>query len=78
MTPVHTKDWYFIWAATVILLVGMLLTSNNIYPINLIVHVIGLTGWLIVAMMWNDRALIIINAVSIAILTNGLIQYYVS
>ena len=75
--PLHTKDWYIKWAASLILLVGMLLTSNNIFPYNLFVHIIGLTGWLIVALMWNDRALIIINAVSIAILANGLLNYYV-
>ena len=77
-TPLHTKDWYIKWAASLILLVGMLLTSNNLFPYNLFVHIIGLTGWLIVALMWNDRALIIINAVSIAILANGLLNYYVA
>ena len=77
-TPKLTKDWYIKWAASLILLVGMLLTSNNVFPINLFFHIVGLSGWLIVAMMWNDRALIIINSVSIAILTNGLIHYYAS
>jgi len=56
----------------------MLLTSNNIFPINLFFHVVGLSGWLTVAFMWNDRALIIVNSVSIAILTNGIINYYVT
>ena len=60
-----------------ILLVGMLLTSNNIYPLNIFVHMLGLIGWLIVSIMWNDRALIIINAVGIAIMANGLIGYFV-
>ena len=77
VTPTHDKSWYIKWVASLILLVGMLLTSNNLFPYNLFVHIIGLTGWLIVAMMWNDRALIIINSVSIAILTNGLIHHYV-
>ena len=66
-TPTHTKDWYIKWAASVVLLLGMLLTANNIYPLNLVFHVIGLSGWFTVALIWNDRALIVINAVSIAI-----------
>ena len=74
-TPIHTKDWYIIWAASVILLFGMLLTANNVYPLNLVFHVVGLSGWFIVALIWNDRALIVINAVSIAILMNGLLRY---
>ena len=76
-TPLHTTDWYIKWAASMILLVGMLLTSNNIYPLNIFVHMLGLIGWLIVSIIWNDRALIIINAVGIAIMANGLIGYFV-
>ena len=76
-TPLHTTDWYIKWAASIVLLVGMLLTSNQIYPLNLFVHLVGLGGWLIVAMMWNDRSLIIINAVGIAIMANGLIKYFI-
>ena len=76
-TPLHTTDWYIKWAASLVLLVGMLLTSNNIYPLNIFVHMIGLMGWLVVSIMWNDRALIIINAVGIAIMANGLIGYFV-
>ena len=74
-TPLHTLDWYIKWAASVVLLFGMLLTANNVYPLNLIFHVVGLSGWFCGALIWNDRALIIINAVSIAILMNGLLRY---
>jgi len=34
-------------------------------------------GWFIVAMLWNDRALLIINAVSFALLVDGMVSYYV-
>ena len=74
-TPLHTKDWYVKWVASVILLVGMILTAQNIYPINLFVNITGLVGWLIVSIMWNDRALIIINAVGVSIYANGIIAY---
>ena len=74
-TPTHTKDWYIKWAASVVLLLGMLLTANNVYPLNIVFHVVGLSGWFTVALIWNDRALIVINAVSIAILMNGLLRY---
>tara|TARA_B100001173_G_C15807010_1_gene470250 strand:+ start:370 stop:657 length:288 start_codon:yes stop_codon:yes gene_type:complete len=74
-TPLHTKDWYVKWVASVILLVGMILTAQNIYPINLFVNITGLIGWLIVAIMWNDRALIIINAVGVSIYANGIVTF---
>ena len=78
VTPLYTKDWYIKWASALILVAGMLATANNIYPINLYFHLVGLAGWFVVAMIWNDRALIIINAIGLAIFANGLLQYYTS
>jgi len=77
MTPHKTKDWYIKWGASIILIVGIILTSNNTYPLNLYFYIVGLTGWFIVGMIWNDRALIVINVVSLAVLANGLVTYYV-
>ena len=76
-TPTHTLDWYIKWIASIILVGGVILTSNNIYPLNLMVHAIGMFGWFIVAIIWNDRALLVVNAVSLALLLNGLVSYYV-
>ena len=76
-TPTYTLDWYIKWIASIILVVGVILTSNNIYPLNLMVHAIGMFGWFIVAIIWNDRALLVINAVSLVLLVNGLVSYYV-
>ena len=76
-TPTHTFDWYVKWIASVVLVVGVILTSNNIYPLNLMVHAIGMFGWFIVAIIWNDRALLVINAVSLVLLINGMVSYYV-
>ena len=76
VTPTHTIDWYIKWVSSIILIVGMILTSNNIYPLNLLLHIIGIGGWLVVAMMWNDRALMVINSIGIVIYINGILQYY--
>ena len=76
-TPTYTLDWYIKWIASIILVVGVILTSNNIYPYNLMVHALGMFGWFIVAIIWNDRALLVINAVSLVLLINGLVSYYV-
>jgi hypothetical protein len=76
VTPTHTRDWYIKWVSSIILILGMILTSNNIYPLNLVLHIIGIGGWLVVAMMWNDRALMVINSIGIVIYINGILQYY--
>ena len=75
ITPTHTKDWYIKWAASLVLIIGMMFTANNIYPLNLVFHIVGLIGWVIVAVMWNDRALIIINTIGLVIYINGMLQY---
>ena len=77
ITPIQTFDWYVKWIASVLLIIGTILTSNNIFPINLYFHSIGLFGWFIVSIIWNDRALLVINAVSLAILINGMVADYV-
>lgn len=76
-TPTYTKDWYIKWVSTIILLVGILLTANNIYPYNLYVNAVALLGWIIVSIIWNDRALIAINVVGFTIYLNGIVQYFI-
>ena len=77
LAPTHTLDWYIKWVASVFLIAGVILTSNNIYPLNLFFHAVGMFGWFIVSILWNDRALLVINAVSLAILINGLVAHCV-
>ncbi len=77
LTPTHTLDWYIKWIASFLLIIGVVLTSNNIFPANLIFHAIGMLGWFVVGILWNDRALIVINAVTLALMSNGLITHYV-
>ena len=69
--------WKVKWVSTIILMFGMILTSQNLYPYNLVVHIVGTMGWGYVSIVWNDRALIVINSVALCIFTNGLIAYFV-
>ena len=46
------------WASTFFILVGILLTNLNIYPLNIFVHGIGAIGWTIVGYMVADRAIL--------------------
>jgi hypothetical protein len=77
-TPYKTKDWYLKWVSSIILIIGILFTAQNIYPINLFISSVGLLGWTIVGLIWNDRALLIVNGISLSIYLNGIINYYVT
>jgi hypothetical protein len=37
---------------------------------------LGCAGWLWVSIKWNDRALIVVNAVAVAIFINGFVIYF--
>jgi hypothetical protein len=73
-TPKYTIDWYIKWVASAILLIAMASRSNPdlaIYDQTL--SLIGSFGWLIVALIWKDRALIILNTAAVIILGSGLL-----
>ena len=76
ITPKGDLSWYIKWAASAFLIVGMILASANLYPYNIMVASVGVLGWLIVGMLWHDRALIVLNAVSLAIYLMGVVGYY--
>ena len=71
-----SKDltWKVKWGSTLVLIMGMILTSQNLYPYNLVFHIIGTIGWTYVSIVWNDRALIVINSVALCIFINGIIE----
>jgi len=75
-TPLYTLDWYIKWLSSIALIVGTILTANNIFPINLFFHFIGIGGWLIVGMLWNDRALIVVNTFTLAVLATSIARLY--
>ena len=69
-----TLDWYIKWIATVFILTGMALrtTQEHMFA-DITVSMIGAAGWMIVAIMWKDRALTLLNVVASLILLYGFI-----
>mgnify|MGYP005698413531 CR=1 FL=1 len=77
ITPQHDLSWYIKWTASILLLIAMSLTSvGNSEPWNLILHLIGVLGWLYVGILWHDRALIFINSIASFIFLSGLLSWY--
>ena len=61
------------WVSSLLILVGSALTVSNIYPLNMYLLLVGITGWLGVALAWLDRSLIMLNTVAALIFTSGII-----
>ena len=71
----HPLSWYLKWASSIVLIFAMIATTNDLYPWNMFLQFIGVAGWLWVSIIWNDRALIILNAVAVAIFLNGIVHW---
>ena len=75
-TPKQTLDWYVKWVGSTILLCAMMFRAEGLYPFaDLVLSFIGVSLWLWVALLWRDRALIILNAVAMLVLGSGLLRY---
>ena len=73
-TPKYTKDWYVKWTASFFILNSMSMRGiEGLQFLDLCFSLIGVTGWLIVGVLWKDRALILLNGVGVALLLRTLL-----
>ena len=49
---------YLKWISTFLVLVGILLTNLNIYPLNIYFHGLGVIGWTIAGFVSKDKAIL--------------------
>ncbi len=49
------------WVATVLVVIATGLNSLGMYPLGPLVNMVAGLLWLVVAIAWNDRALIVTN-----------------
>lgn len=74
-TPKQTLDWYLKWVASVMLLAGMSMRGiEGLQLWDLTISIGGVTMWLWVSILWQDRALIVVNSVGLLLLVRNLIN----
>lgn len=75
MEELRKNVWVIVeWLATVTLIVGVALTSWNVYPINIYINVVGNFLWFILAIKWNKWSLIIIQTFVLLLYLGGMIK----
>lgn len=76
-TPKGTIDWYIKWAASILILTSLTFRSAGpeFYMYDVAFGWFGIVGWLIVSVLWKDRALILLNGVSLVLLSIGILNY---
>jgi len=73
-TPKYTVDWYVKWVASVFVMIAMSVRGVPEYQlVDLSFSVIGIALWLWVSIIWNDRALIILNGIGMLLLIRNLL-----
>ena len=57
------SEFFLEWTSTALVILGAVLTSWNIYPMNLAVQFVGNVGWFIVGYMWKKWSLMTIQTI---------------
>lgn len=65
------------WLGTILCLVGIALTSFNIYPANIFFGMIGSGLWTLAGILQNDAPLVLVEAVSTVLYLFGIIVYFI-
>ena len=74
-TPKYTIDWYIKWVASAFVLGAMSIRGvEGMAMVDLILSVIGIALWLIVSILWKDRALVLLNGVGLLFLIRSLAE----
>ncbi|UOA30882.1 hypothetical protein DSM110093_00642 [Sulfitobacter sp. DSM 110093] len=60
------------WVASVIQILGYAATGFGWTPWNLYLFVVGVLGWLIVGVLWKDRAITLVHLVAMAAMLAGM------
>ena len=72
-TPKFDISWYIKWTASIFILSAMSIRGvEGLQTYDLILSIIGVTGWLVVSIIWKDRALLVLNGAGLAFLLRTL------
>ena len=77
-TPKQDLSWYINWVASVFILSSMSIRGiEGLQLYDIVLSLIGVSGWMIVGLLWKDRALILLNGVGIIFFVRTLLADYV-
>jgi hypothetical protein len=67
---------YLKWVSTFFVLIGILLTNLNIYPLNIFSHGIGVVGWTCAGIINKDKAIMTNFGLQIPLFVLGYIKLF--
>lgn len=76
-TPKYTLDWYIKWVASIFVLAAISMRGIDGFQFyDLSLSIIGVGLWLWVSILWQDRALILLNGVGLLFLLRNLFEVF--
>lgn len=63
------------WSGTILCLIGIALTSFNIYPLNLFFGLVGSALWALAGFLQQDAPLVLVEAVAVIIYVMGVFTW---
>ena len=63
------------WGGTILCLTGIALTSFNVYPLNIVISLVGSALWTMAGFVQRDTPLFLVEAVAVAIYASGFIAW---
>jgi len=77
-TPKYDLSWYVKWVASCFILTSAMFRVQGPQYDNLdtLFSFIGVAGWMVVGLLWKDRALILLNGVLMFVLASGLLRWF--
>ena len=76
-TPKQDLSWYVKWTASCFILASMSIRGiEGLQFYDTILSLVGVTGWMIVGLLWKDRALILLNGAGIVLFIRTLVSEF--
>ena len=67
---------YIKWLSTILVLIGIMLTNLNFYPLNIFIHGFGAFGWALAGYLSSDRAILTNFGLQIPLFIMGYINLF--
>ena len=68
---------YIKWCGTILCLLGIALTSFNIYPLNIFLSLVGSGLWTYAGYLQKDKPLFLVEFVAVLMYVSGSISYMI-
>ena len=75
ITPTYDLSWYLKWIGSLFIMSGIVCRAVGVFPLyDLVSSCVGTGCLTVMAYLWHDRALLILNGVACAALMMGILR----